>query len=199
MIDRLRSLTGEQTIGHAGTLDPFARGVLVVAIGREATKTLASEVQKEKEYIAKIRLGAASTTDDADGEITATVDPVQPDRTAVEQALHGFVGKIMQIPPVYSAIKFGGVRSYKKARQGKTVPQLLREVFVKEAELLSYAWPDVTVRFVTGPGVYIRAIGRDLGKVLQTGGYVAELERTRVGTWEVKDALRLPPHPKDRL
>lgn len=198
IIDRLRRLTGERTIGHAGTLDPFARGVLVVGIGRDATKILTTAVQKEKEYIATIRLGAKSTTDDLTGQLSEVALKEVPSREAIDAALQKFVGEIMQLPPAFSAIKTRGGRAYKQARKGQPVILQARPVFVKEIEVLSYTWPDVTVRVVSGPGVYIRAIGRDLGLALHTGGYVAALERTRVGEWESAQSLRLPPHFKDR-
>ena len=198
MIYRLRRLTGEQTIGHAGTLDPFASGVLVVGIGRAATKLLATAVAKEKEYVATVDLSATSTTDDVEGEKTLVQAARIPTAADVRQALTAFVGDIMQVPPVYSAIKKGGVKAYEKARKGQAVAMEPRQVHVEAIKLLSYEWPQVRLRIVTGPGVYIRAIGRDLGRVLGTGGFLSALERTRIGEWTVDTTLRLPPDKKDR-
>jgi tRNA pseudouridine55 synthase len=192
VIDLVRDLTGEQRVGHAGTLDPLASGVLVVGIGREATRTLAVEVAKEKEYVAEVCLGMYSETDDEEGSKTEVIFDHQPSEADVRQALTTFVGRIEQVPPAYSAIKVGGKKSYKAARAGKMIELAARPVEIKEIELLSYAWPVVHLRVVTGPGVYIRALARDLGQALGTGGYLQALERTRVGSWTMEQAERLP-------
>ena len=198
IINRLRRLTGVKRIGHAGTLDPFASGVLVVGISREATRDLDTIVKTEKEYLAIVRLGATSNTDDRTGKLTTTSDPAMPSKAEIEQALQSFVGTILQTPPAFSAIKLQGMKAYTHARKGKPLTLEPREVHVKSIELLAYAWPDVTVRIVCGAGVYIRALARDLGVVLKTGGYVQELRRTRVGTYDLVQTVRLPDHPKDR-
>lgn len=194
VLNQLRRRTGIKKIGHAGTLDPLASGVLVVGIGREATKQLGRIVKKEKEYLAKIKLGETSTTDDEEGEKTKTLPflhtPVgqngkgrvtSPNLEEIREVVAKFEGRILQNPPIYSAVKVSGKEAYKLARQGK-IPQLEpRKVEIKEIEILKYEWPYLELRVVTGPGVYIRALARDLGQALKTGGYLAELERTRVG------------------
>jgi len=178
----LRKETGVKKIGHAGTLDPLASGVLVVGIGREATKELAKIVKKEKEYIAKIKLGATSTTDDAEGEKTKSPKPLTPPPLAeVQKAVANFKGKILQNPPVYSAVKIQGQAAYKLARKGQAPKLKSRQVEIKEMEILKYEWPYLELKIVTGPGVYIRSLARDIGQTLKTGGYLADLERTRVG------------------
>ncbi len=175
-------------IGHAGTLDPLASGVLVIAIGREATKKLHEAVGVEKEYIAKIHLGAVSTTDDSEGEITEKgAAPLE--KRDIREAVRSFKGVISQTPPIYSALKIQGKPAYKLARKGKDVKMKPREAKVFEAEVLNYRWPFLDVRFVTGPGVYIRALARDIGAKLGVGGYLANLERIRVGSFNKENAL----------
>ncbi len=191
MIDKIRKITREQTVGHAGTLDPLASGILVIGIGREATRKLKDMVQKEKEYIAKIRLGVTSTTDDEEGTKLATSDQRPATSDEIKNAVPKFIGRIMQTPPAYSAVKIEGRRAYKSARRGEIVKLKPREVEIKNIEILEYTWPYLKLRVLTGPGVYIRALARDLGKALGVGGYLADLERTRVGNFTKKDSVGL--------
>ena len=194
IIDKLRKKTGVKKIGHAGTLDPLASGVLVVGVGREATKQLGNIVKKEKEYLAKIRLGMTSTTDDEEGEKVVVVALSNAKRLLkvpeVEKAVLTFRGEILQTPPIYSAVKVKGKEAYKLARKGQTPKLKPRKVLIKEIEILNYKWPYLKLRVVTGPGVYIRALARDIGKTLKTGGYLAELERTRVGDFTKENAVQ---------
>jgi tRNA pseudouridine55 synthase len=191
IVDRIRRITGERRVGHAGTLDPLASGVLVIAVGRESTKKLNEIVAKEKEYIADIKLGEESSTDDEEGEkIVKTVQAIQ-DIKIVEDTVKSFVGKIMQVPPVYSAIKIKGKPAHRLARRGEDVKLEAREVEIKELEILGYEWPVLKLRVVTGPGVYIRALARDIGRELGVGGYLYELERTRVGEYDKNSALTI--------
>jgi tRNA pseudouridine55 synthase len=191
VVDVVRNVTGEKRVGHAGTLDPLARGVLVVGVGREATKRLSTIVKKEKEYIGTILLGVTSTTDDEEGQKNARMVTTPPTREEVESAVTTFAGKIEQIPPAYSAIKVHGERAYRKARRGKKVILGARRVEVKTIDVLSYAWPLLELRVITGPGVYIRALARDIGEKLGTGGYLSELERIRVGEFDTEHAFVL--------
>lgn len=182
VINQLRRETGVKKIGHAGTLDPLASGVLVVGIGREATKQLASVVKKEKEYLAKIRLGMTSTTDDDEGVKTEIkIVGKIPTLGEIKKTVAKFQGEINQTPPVYSAVKVKGKAAYKLARQGQTPKLKPRKALIKEIEVLKYRWPYLELRVVTGPGVYIRALARDIGEKLEVGGYLADLERVRVG------------------
>lgn len=191
VIDQLRRRTGVKKIGHAGTLDPLASGVLVVGIGREATKKLGEVVKKEKEYIAKIKLGETSTTDDEEGEKKKIQISKKPNYKKVEEAVSKFEGEILQTPPIYSAVKVKGTEAYKLARKGQ-IPKLEpRRVEIKEIEILKYEWPYLKLRVVTGPGVYIRALARDIGQALKTGGYLADLERTRVGDFTLDQTLKV--------
>jgi len=184
-----RGLGRATKIGHAGTLDPLAEGVLVVGIGREATKQLDSIVQKDKAYTAEITFGVTSTTDDEEGEKTESVVTTFPTAEDLRGVLTTFVGNIMQIPPIYSAIKIGGKEAYKHARGGKIPEMVARPARVDSIELLTYTWPKATIRVTTGKGVYIRALARDIGEQLGVGGYMSALTRTRVGTYHIEDAL----------
>lgn len=190
MVARVRRFFGVKKVGHAGTLDPLASGVLVVGVGREATKKLSLEVAKEKEYVAELTLGQTSTTDDAEGEKNE-VSVRRPDKKEIEESLCGFIGEIMQVPPKFSAIKVGGRRAYKIARSGEEVELKARPALIKEIELLSYKYPILKIRVVTGPGVYIRSLARDIGQKLGIGAYMSELERIRVGDFRVLDCRNI--------
>lgn len=191
VIDQLRKITGERRIGHAGTLDPLAEGVLVVGVGREATKRLAHEVAKEKEYSAKIFIGKTSTTDDEEGEKTQGEVEKIPSQKKIESVLSGFVGSISQIPPQYSAVKIKGRAAYAYARHGKGISLKPREVQIFDIILIRYEWPELEIKVVTGPGVYIRALARDIGEKLGSGAYLSGLVRIRVGDFNLSRALDL--------
>jgi tRNA pseudouridine55 synthase len=188
VLNGIRRVLGTKHVGHAGTLDPLAEGILVVGIGK-GTKGLSLEVAKEKEYLADIRLGAVSSTDDGEGMIEERNVVRIPSDSDVSEAVTYFKGIMEQVPPVWSAIKVGGKESYKLARQGKDIPLKPRKAEIKDVEVIDYSWPALRVRFVTGPGVYIRSLARDIGDRLGTGGYLAGLIRTRVGSFERKDCL----------
>lgn len=189
LLEELRKITGTRRIGHAGTLDPLAKGVLVVGIGREATKKLQSFVKKEKEYLAKVRLGVESTTDDAEGEKKKIEVSKKPSLKEIEEVVSGFEGEILQTPPVFSAVKVRGQEAYKRARRGE-IPKLSpKKVKIKKIEILGFRWPYLELRVATGPGVYIRALARDIGKKLGVGGYLADLERIRVGDFSKEQSM----------
>lgn len=194
IIDQIRRLTGVRKVGHAGTLDPLAKGVLVIGVGRAATKQLAAIVSKEKEYLATIRLGATSATDDAEGPIyqfTTPINSANTNKKVIQEILRKFTGKIQQVPPAYSAIKIKGKAAYKSARQGKPLQLKTRLVEIKKIMLISYKWPYLKIKVITGPGVYIRSLARDIGQELAVGGYLYNLERTRVGQFTKKNAIKL--------
>lgn len=191
VVDAVRRATGEKRVGHAGTLDPLAQGVLIIGVGRPATRQLGQLAQKEKEYVTRIRLGFRSTTDDGEGQKEEVSVSAIPTRDDVDAALRQFVGVISQRPPAFSAIKLQGRPAYRLARKDTSLQLAAREVEVKAVELLAYEWPIVDIRMVTGPGVYVRAIARDLGEALGTGGYVETLERTRVGSYTADRAVRI--------
>jgi len=194
IVQKIKKLTGIKKVGHAGTLDPLAKGILVVAVGRESTKKLGEIVKKEKEYLATIRLGITSTTDDEEGVKTPSHSPLKGEKVGVEKikkVLEKFEGKINQIPPIYSAIKIKGQEAYKLARKGQQPKMKSRPVEIKKIVIKSYKWPYLKIKVVTGPGVYIRSLARDIGQKLKVGGYLYNLERTRVGQFTKAKAKRL--------
>ena len=174
-------------VGHTGTLDPLATGLLVLAIGKY-TKKVPELTKHDKSYFASVKLGHTSTTDDAEGELTAGSSD-QPTEQTVQKALQTFVGEISQIPPQFSAIKIGGVRSYKAARSGTEVKYEPRTVTIHSISDIKYDYPTVTFTANVGSGTYIRSLARDLGQKLGTGAYLADLRRTSVGEFNLNTAI----------
>lgn len=176
-------------VGHGGTLDPLATGVLVVMVGR-ATKLCDKVMAGAKQYETQIDLSAFSTTDDAEGERTLVSVDVPPDLQTVQAACVKFVGNIMQTPPIYSAIKIDGQPAYKAARQGlgDSLQLAARPVRIDGIAVVSYAWPTLVLLVDCGKGVYIRSLARDIGTTLGTGGMLTALRRTRVGMFNIADA-----------
>lgn len=188
---RIKRLFPGEKVGHAGTLDPLASGILVVGVGRQATKQLHSEALNEKEYVAEVTLGQSSSTDDAEGEKLSWPVSEYPSEQNIRAALKRFIGTISQVPPAFSAIKRAGVPAYKLARRGQEVQLSARPALIREIELLSYHWPILRIRVVTGRGVYIRSLARDIGVSLGVGGFISQLERTRVGQFGLEDVVKL--------
>ncbi|MDZ7798039.1 MAG: tRNA pseudouridine(55) synthase TruB [Patescibacteria group bacterium] len=197
IINELRKITQIKTIGHAGTLDPMASGILVVGIGRWAVKKIWSNNLEEKEYLAQIKLGEKSNTDDKTGQIKKLKNIPKPDIKDVKKALKNFKGNIKQKPPDFSAIKIKGQRAYKISLQGKKPPIKKRLVNIKNIKLINYKWPFLDLKIITGPGVYIRSLARDLGEILDTGGVLYKLERTRVGKFIKKNSYTLTAFKKE--
>ena len=184
-------------VGHTGTLDPFATGLMIIVVGEYCKR--AGEFSKlEKSYEATMRLGATSTTGDPEGEIIPGSDR-KPSEEELRAALEPFRGVIMQTPPSYSAIKIDGVRAYKLARQGKTVEVPAREVTIHRLELLSYAYPEARIDTHVGSGTYIRTLAEDIGNQLGVGAYLTALRRTTVGKYDIADALELQSATADSL
>ena len=177
-------------IGHAGTLDPFATGILLLLIGK-ATKLCEKLMDSPKQYEARIKFGANTATDDPESPEQPHVIAKIPDVLRIDEALQAFVGRIEQRPPIYSAMKVGGQRAYKLARKGEAVEMKPRTVVVYGIERLDYAWPELSLRIDCGRGTYIRSIARDLGEALSVGGYLTALRRTRVGRFELKNAASI--------
>ncbi|OGE83736.1 MAG: tRNA pseudouridine(55) synthase TruB [Candidatus Doudnabacteria bacterium RIFCSPHIGHO2_01_FULL_49_9] len=190
IVAELRKITGVKRIGHAGTLDPLAKGIIVVAIGAEYTKKIHEAVAAEKEYVAEIKLGETSATDDGEGEKTPVSDR-KPEIAEIRETVSKFVGKIDQIPPIYSAIKISGKRAYDLARKGKYPIMSPRKVEIKNIEILDYSYPLLKLNVTTAKGVYIRSLARDIGSALGTGAYMSGLERTRVGEFTKANSLTL--------
>jgi tRNA pseudouridine55 synthase len=181
-------------IGHTGTLDPLATGVLVVCIG--AATRLADYVQAmSKSYTSRFRLGATSTTDDADGEVTTHSTSNIPTHEEIERALESFVGTIEQVPPAFSALKVSGQRAHNLARQGNDVPLAARPVRIDAIRLTAFDWPFWDVEVDCGKGTYIRSIARDLGAKLGCGGMVESLRRTRIGPFTAEQGIGLNVEP----
>ncbi len=189
-VDAVRRLTGERTVGHAGTLDPFATGLLLIGVGRPATKEFQKLVGLDKEYEAVFVFGATSDTDDKMGKIVER-GTENVERAEIEAVLPRFTGTIQQTPPAYAAIKVGGKKMYEAAREGAPIKAEPREVRVNAFELVSLSDNRATCRIACGSGTYIRALARDLGEALGCGAYVEELRRTKVGPFSVTDAKTL--------
>jgi len=185
-------------IGHAGTLDPFATGVLLLLIGK-ATRRCERLMDHPKQYEAALKLGATTATDDPESPENVTADAKPADRETVESALKSFVGDILQRPPIFSAMKVGGRRAYDLARRGHEVILAPRTVRVDGIELLDYRWPLLRIRIDCGRGTYIRAIARDLGESLDTGGYLTALTRTKIGDYVLSNAVTLDQLSRDSV
>jgi tRNA pseudouridine55 synthase len=204
VVARVRRLAGTRRVGHGGTLDPLATGVLVVGVER-ATRLLTYVIGSDKRYLATIRLGQATVTDDSEGEITATADAGGLTGDDVRAVLAGFVGEIDQVPSAVSAIKLGGVRSYTRVRRGEQVELAARRVRITQLDVAdvrpdSRGLLDVDVDVACSSGTYVRAIARDLGVALGVGGHLTALRRTAVGQITLADAVPLAelatrPHP----
>ncbi|MBA3266090.1 MAG: tRNA pseudouridine(55) synthase TruB [Nocardioidaceae bacterium] len=194
VVARCRRLTGTRKVGHAGTLDPMATGVLVVGVGR-ATRLLGRLALSSKTYEATIRLGQSTVSDDSQGEVTASATASHLTDRDVEVAAAGFVGDIEQVPSAVSAIKVHGERSYKLVREGKPVALAARNVSVSRLDVVAVRrtdpFLDVEVQVECSTGTYIRALGRDIGACLGVGGHLTALRRTRVGCYDLDQAHTL--------
>lgn len=192
---KVRHLTGGAKVGHAGTLDPLATGVLVLALGK-ATRLIPQLMATRKRYTAEIDLSAFSTTDDLEGEITPVATAAPPTRDDIECAVAQFVGEIMQRPPVFSAIHIDGRRAHIMARQGAlTERPEPRPVTIFSIDILAYDWPVLTLDIACGKGTYIRSLARDLGESLGVGGMLRSLRRTAVGEFTIDQAIPLSDLP----
>lgn len=191
----VRRRAGGVRTGHAGTLDPLATGVLVLALGR-ATRSIERLMATEKRYRTEIDLTAFTTTDDREGERTEVAAAAPPDEAAVRAALARFTGTIQQRPPAFSAMKVGGRRAYAAARKGTPMELAPRPVRVDAIEPVAYRWPLVTLDIRCGKGFYVRSLARDLGVALGTGGHCASIRRTAVGPFTLDEARPLDALPQ---
>lgn len=196
VVKRLRSVMlrrmgiKKMKVGHAGTLDPLATGVMIVCTGK-ATKLIDSLQAGVKEYVATIALGATTPSYDLETSIDATYPTDHITRELVEQTLSKFIGAIEQVPPAFSACKVDGQRAYKMARRGEEVELKAKTLVIDEIELLGYSPTEITVRVVCSKGTYIRALARDIGLALGSGGHLTALRRTRVGDITVDRCLSI--------
>ncbi|TDC56994.1 tRNA pseudouridine(55) synthase TruB [Jiangella ureilytica] len=200
VVARIRRLAGTRRVGHAGTLDPMATGVLVVGIGK-ATKLLGHLALTEKEYDATVRLGATTVTEDAEGEVTATADASAVTDAAVADGVAALTGPIQQVPSAVSAVKIDGVRSYHRVRSGENVDLPPRDVVVSRFDVLATRrdgpYVDLDVSVACSSGTYIRALARDLGASLGVGGHLTALRRTAVGPYRLDRAHTLEALAED--
>lgn len=190
VIRKLRRITQIKKIGHNGTLDPLATGVMLVCIG-PATKKIRFLMGLDKTYTTTIDLSATSTTEDLEGIVTPYKVEKIPTQEDIEKVLPQFLGTITQIPPRFSAIKIQGKRAYKQARNDATITVPPRMVTINSIQITNYAWPHLELFIDCQTGTYIRSLGRDIGKALQTGGYLTKLERTSIGKYTIDQAIFL--------
>jgi tRNA pseudouridine55 synthase len=190
VVRAVRRASGVKRVGHAGTLDPLATGVLPLALG-DATRLIDALVDASKRYTAEVTLGAETSTDDAEGEVVASADASGVVREQVAAALEGFVGPHRQAPPAYSAIKQAGVPAYRAARRGETQELQAREVVAHSLDLVGYEGGRCVIDVRCGKGYYVRSLARDLGRVLGVYGHVSALRRTAVGPFSIGRATPL--------
>jgi tRNA pseudouridine55 synthase len=190
-VNRVKRLLARGTkIGHAGTLDPFATGILLLLIGN-ATKASETLMNQPKGYDATIKLGGTTSTDDPEFPEVPTPNVKEPTRSEIETAIAKLVGQVSQRPPAFSALKLSGRPAYKLARRGELVELKPRIVRIDRIDILAWQWPLLDVRVDCGRGTYVRAIARDLGDILKTGGYLTALRRTRIGAFDLAQAVGL--------
>lgn len=190
MVEKVRRLTHQRKVGHAGTLDPLATGLLVVCLG-QAARLVPYLVGHDKSYRAKLRLGQSTDTYDAEGRITYEHSGPLPDRLEVEAVLPAFIGEIEQKPPAYSAVKLAGEPLYRRARRGEEVSAPPRRVRIHRLELVEWDPPYLTLEVDCSAGTYIRSLAHDVGQRLNCGAYVAGLVRTRSGPFRLEEAVSL--------
>ncbi|MCR9202489.1 MAG: tRNA pseudouridine(55) synthase TruB [Planctomycetaceae bacterium] len=184
-----RQIVKPLKLGHAGTLDPMATGVLLVCLGK-ATRLISILQASPKTYVAEFTLGQTSNTDDSTGEVQESASSSgEIARARIEAALQSFVGTIQQVPPQFSAVKVDGRRAYAKARQGERMQLRAKTVQVYRIDILYYEWPRLSLSIECGSGTYIRSIARDLGELLGCGGLMSALQRTRIGQFDVLSAV----------
>ena len=193
----LREKAGHNVkVGHTGTLDPFATGLLILLVGK-GTKRANEFLKLDKKYEATVRLGATSTTGDPEGEIIEQQVENVPSRERMEEVVRSFVGEITQRVPNFSAVKINGQRAYKLAREGKEVEMPTRQVQIYSIEIIDYVWPELKIACHVSSGTYIRTLGEDIGTALGVGGYLTALRRTEVGNYKVENAVRLADFMKE--
>ncbi|HTM55015.1 MAG TPA: tRNA pseudouridine(55) synthase TruB [Pirellulales bacterium] len=197
-VDLVGGLVRPAKTGHAGTLDPLASGVLVVAIG-QATRLIEYVQAMPKSYMATFLLGRTSTTEDIEGKVTDLHDAPVPSRQQIEHAAAGMVGEILQRPPAYSALKVSGRRAYKLARAGQEVELAARPIYIHAIEVLDYAYPRLELRIECGSGTYVRSLGRDLAEAAGSGAVMSSLVRTAIGGFKLEHSVDPTSLARDSL
>ncbi|MEW6686233.1 MAG: tRNA pseudouridine(55) synthase TruB [Candidatus Edwardsbacteria bacterium] len=190
VVAKIRGITKERKVGHTGTLDPQATGVLIIALGK-ATKLIQFIAQTDKEYLATIRLGITTDTFDSEGKILKTKEAPQLSRNKIEEVLSQFRGEIEQLPPMFSAIKSQGKKLYQLARKGITVERKSRKVKIKKLQIENIDLPFLTLRIECSKGTYIRSLANDLGEKLGCGAYLHQLVRLRAGQFRLEQAVKM--------
>jgi tRNA pseudouridine55 synthase len=191
MVDKLRRITSIKKIGHAGTLDPFADGLLIMAIGREATKKIDQFVKSDKKYTAKLVLGATSDTYDNTGVIQEKKDVSRVHLKKTEEVIKNFLGRQTQIPPMYSAKKIQGKKLYELARQGISIERQPSQIEIFSIDIIKYEWPVLILDIHCSSGTYIRSVANDIGEKLNCGAYLEELKRGAIGDFKLEDAVEV--------
>lgn len=204
VIDIIRKITGERKVGHAGTLDPNATGLLIVGVGRESTKKLGDIAKNtQKAYGAEIFLGEERDTDDPEGVILQRTKDDRsefnktPSLSKIQRVLNSFIGEQEQVPPVYSAIKIGGKKAYEMARKGEKLSLGPRKIKIHWIKLKKYKFPLLEVGVKVSSGTYIRALARDIGRKIGCGAYLRNLRRTQIGEFKLENAVKLDKLTKD--
>lgn len=187
LVAALRKRLGVKTIGHAGTLDPFATGVMVMLVGRKYTRMSDSFLCQDKEYITEVRLGLTTDTYDCDGDIQTTSDLI-PTQKAMAEALQRFQGEIEQIPPMFSAKKVGGKKLYELARKGQVIERTPIKIKL-QTTLISYNYPYAVLQIQCSKGTYVRSVAHDLGQLLGCGAHLTSLRRLRSGAFRLEDCI----------
>lgn len=190
VVKKVRNLIRIKKVGHAGTLDPLATGLLILCTGKK-TKSIESFMAEEKEYTGTFVIGQETPTYDLESEVTSSRDISKITLNDLEKARQKFVGEIDQVPPMHSAIKVGGRRVYELARKGETIALKPRSVKISEFELTKIDLPSVSFRVVCSKGTYIRSLAHDFGQVLKVGAHLSNLRRTRIGAFHVNEAYQL--------
>lgn len=191
VIDRLREITGIKKIGHAGTLDPFASGLLIAGVTREATKKLSQFLKADKEYIATLKLGEVSDTFEREGKIIKRIVKKPPILKKIKEILKSFLGEIKQIPPPFSAKKVKGKKAYELARKGIKMELRPEKIKIYQIEILRYKFPFLKIKVRCSSGTYIRSLAFDIGEKLECGAYLEKLVRTKIGKFTLKKAISL--------
>ncbi|SIT05689.1 tRNA pseudouridine(55) synthase TruB [Belliella pelovolcani] len=191
VVKKVRNVLKIKKVGHAGTLDPLATGLLIVCAGKK-TKSIETYMGQEKEYIGTFVLGKTTESFDREKEVIAVADPSHLTLDQVKAAAVQLTGDIMQVPPMHSAIKVDGKRVYESARKGIEVKMEARPVQVSEFEITRFELPEIDFRIVCSKGTYIRSLARDMGEILEVGAYMSALTRTRIGDFMLEDAEELP-------